>query len=106
MAKELPDIQITVLTNSIKAAMELSVKKQSTVISTGGCLLPKSLSFVGPLAESSLDEYHVNKAFMSCKGLHIDRGRSESNDQKERTKRNMINGEEVVCVMIEHPKFG
>jgi len=106
MAKELPDIQITVLTNSIKAAMELSVKKQITVISTGGSLLPKSLSFVGPLAESSLDEYHVNKAFISCKGLHIDRGLSESNEQQARIKKKMINGADMVCVMIDHTKFG
>lgn len=35
MAKELPDIKITVLTNSIKVATELSSKKQITVISTG-----------------------------------------------------------------------
>src|SRR5699024_6765680 len=106
MAKELPDIQITVLTNSIKAAMELSVKKQITVISTGGSLLPKSLSFVGPLAESSLDEYHVNKAFISCKGLHMDRGLSESNEQQARIKKKMINGGDIVCVMADHTKLG
>lgn len=106
MAKALPDIQITVLTNSIKAAMELSVKKQITVIATGGILLPKSLSFVGPLAESSLDDYHVNKAFISCKGLHIDRGMSESNEQQARMKKKMISGADSVCVMIDHTKFG
>src|SRR5699024_8012836 len=53
MAKTLPDIPLTVMTNSIKVAMELSKKKQIMVIATGGTLLSKSLSYVGPLAEAS-----------------------------------------------------
>jgi DeoR/GlpR family transcriptional regulator of sugar metabolism len=106
MAKSLPDVQMTVLTNSIKVTMELSSKKQITVISTGGTLLPKSLSFVGPLAESSLDVYHVNKAFISCKGLHIDRGISDSNEQQALVKEKMINSADYVCMMIDHTKFG
>src|SRR5699024_5851183 len=64
MTKELPDSDITVLTNSIKVATELSSKRNITVISTGGVLRTESLSFIGPLAESSLDYYHVNKAFI------------------------------------------
>lgn len=106
MAKALPDIQITVLTNSIKVAMELSTKKQITVISTGGFLLSKSLSFVGPLAESSLDTYHVNKAFISCKGLHINRGISESDEQQARVKEKMIDSADSIYIMIDHSKFG
>ncbi|MFD2922320.1 DeoR/GlpR family DNA-binding transcription regulator [Halobacillus naozhouensis] len=106
MAKALPDIQITVLTNSIKVAMELSSKKQVTVISTGGVLLPKSLSYVGPLAEASLDTYHVNKAFISCKGVHLERGISESNEQQARIKKKMIDSADVVFIMIDSSKFG
>ncbi|WP_080875922.1 DeoR/GlpR family DNA-binding transcription regulator [Oceanobacillus timonensis] len=106
MAKSLPDISLTVLTNSIKVAMELSTKKQITVVSTGGTLMPKSLSYVGPLAETSLDNYHVKKAFISCKGLHIDRGISESNEQQARIKKKMIESADKVYIMIDHSKFG
>src|SRR5690625_5851794 len=66
MAKELPDIEMTVLTNSIKVATELSTKRNIAVISTGGMLRNESLSFVWPLAETSLESYHVNKSFISC----------------------------------------
>lgn len=106
MAKALPDIPITVLTNSIKVAMELSAKKQITVISTGGTLLAKSLSFVGPLAETSLDIYHVNKAFISCQGLHLERGISESDEQQARIKKKMIESADSIYIMIDHSKFG
>ncbi|MGY0691460.1 DeoR/GlpR family DNA-binding transcription regulator [Virgibacillus sp. FSP13] len=106
MAKSLPNIPLTVLTNSIKVAMELSAKKQITVISTGGTLLSKSLSFVGPLAETSMETYHVNKAFISCKGLHLERGISESNEQQARMKKKMIESADTVYIMIDNSKFG
>lgn len=51
MASIIPDIPLTVLTNSIKVSLELSAKQQIEVISTGGILTAKSLSYVGPLAE-------------------------------------------------------
>ncbi|MDY0393657.1 DeoR/GlpR family DNA-binding transcription regulator [Virgibacillus halophilus] len=106
MAKALPDIPITVLTNSIRVATELSTKNQITVISTGGSLLSKSLSFVGPLAEASLDSYHVNKAFISCKGIHLKNGISDSNEQQAQIKRKMIECADTVYIMIDHSKFG
>jgi DeoR family fructose operon transcriptional repressor len=106
MAKILPDIPLTVLTNSIKAAVELSTKKQITVISTGGILSPRSLSYVGPLAETSLESYHVNKAFISCKGFHLKQGMSESNEAQARVKKKMISISDQVFAMIDHSKFG
>ncbi len=106
MAKELPDMDITVLTNSIKVATELSAKKEITVISTGGILRAESLSNVGPLAESSLESYHVNKAFISCKGLHLERGMSEANEQQARIKELMVNSADTVYVMVDYSKFG
>lgn len=106
MAKELPDVNITVLTNSIKVATELSTKKEITVISTGGILRPKSLSNVGPLAESSLESYHVNKAFISCKGFHLEHGLSEASEQQARIKELMVNSADTVYIMVDHSKFG
>ena len=106
MAKALPNIPITVVTNSIKVAMELSIKKEITVICTGGTLLSESLSFVGPITDISLDTYHVNKAFISCKGLHLTRGISESNEQQALIKKKMIDISDSVYIMLDHTKFG
>lgn len=106
MASELPDIPLTVLTNSIKAALELSGKNHIEVISTGGTLTSRSLSFVGPLAEQSLERYHVNKAFISCKGLHLDRGLSESNEMQARLKQKMMQISDRIFVLADSSKFG
>ncbi|MBB6672788.1 DeoR/GlpR family DNA-binding transcription regulator [Cohnella nanjingensis] len=106
MAREMPDIPLTVLTNSIKVAMELAAKEKIEVISTGGSLAQRSLSFVGPLAERSLDAYHVDKAFLSCKGVHLERGISESNELQARVKHKMVGMADQVVVLADASKFG
>lgn len=105
LAALLPDIPLTVITNSLKVALVLSEKKNVSVISTGGILVPNSLSFVGPLTEQALEEYHVNKAFVSCKGVHMERGISESNEMQARVKRKMVGMAEQVFVLADYSKF-
>ncbi|CAI6029866.1 DeoR/GlpR family DNA-binding transcription regulator [Cohnella sp. JJ-181] len=106
MAREMPDIPLTVLTNSIKVALELAGKEKIEVISTGGQLARRSLSYVGPLAERSLDAYHVDKLFLSCKGVHLERGISESNELQARIKHKMIGMADQVHVLADSSKFG
>lgn len=106
MAKELPDMPLTVLTNSIKVAIELSRKEQIKVISTGGSLLSQSLSFVGPLAERSLSIYHVNKAFLSCKGVHLEKGLSDFNELQALLKKQMMEIADETVLMVDSSKFG
>ncbi|MBB6735218.1 DeoR/GlpR family DNA-binding transcription regulator [Cohnella zeiphila] len=106
MAASMPDIPLTVLTNSIKVATELAVKEKIEVISTGGILAQRSLSFVGPLAERSLDAYYVDKAFFSCKGVHLERGISESNELQARIKQKMVGMADEVVLLADASKFG
>ncbi|MDB5051970.1 MAG: YulB [Bacilli bacterium] len=105
MAKWLPDLPLTVLTNSIKVLIELSKKPNVKVIATGGILSPNSLSFVGPLAVNSLSQYHVDKAFISCKGVHLDRGISESNELQALVKQSMISMADEVFLVADYSKF-
>ncbi len=105
MASSMPNIRLTVLTNSIKVATELANKDRVTVISTGGILSPRSLSFVGPSAERALDLYHVNKAFLSCKGLHMQKGITESNELQALVKRKMIEISDERYLLIDYSKF-
>ncbi|SDN19869.1 transcriptional regulator, DeoR family [Paenibacillus sp. yr247] len=106
MAKLIPDMPLTIITNSMKVALEVSGKEKIQVISTGGLLSPKSLSYVGPLAERSLDMYHVHKLFLSCKGVHIQRGISESSELQALIKRKMISIADETYLLADHSKFG
>lgn len=105
IARYLPDQPLTVLTNSIKVALELASKEKIQVISTGGILLPNSLSYAGPLTERSLDTYHVDKMFFSCKGLHLSKGISESNELEAIIKRKMIGLSDEVYLLADYSKF-
>lgn len=106
MAKRLPDIPLTVLTNSMKVAMELVNREKVSVIAVGGSLLQKSLSFVGPQTNNALESYHVNKAFISCQGIHIERGISDSNEMQALVKKKMIEISDEIYLLADYTKFG
>lgn len=106
MARLLPDIPLTVLTNSVKVVLELSTKEKIQTISTGGLLQPSSLSYVGPLTERSLESYHVDKMFLSCKGVHLDQAITESNELQAIVKRKMIAQADTVYLLADYSKFG
>ena len=106
MASILPDIPLTVVTNSIKVALELSSKEKVQVISSGGQLAARSLSYVGPMAERSLEPYYVDKAFISCKGVHLERGISESNELQAMVKQRMIKQSDRVYLLSDNSKIG
>jgi DeoR/GlpR family transcriptional regulator of sugar metabolism len=106
MSKRLPDIPLTVLTNSMKVAMELANREKVTVITVGGTMLQKSLSFVGPQTNNALEYYHVNKAFISCQGIHAERGISDSNEMQALVKKKMIEISDTVYLLADYSKFG
>lgn len=106
IAHMLPDMPLTVLTNSIKVALELSAKEKIQVISTGGMLRANSLSYVGFLAEQNMDHYHVDKVFFSCKGLHLDKGISEASESQARIKQKMLAIADCVYLLADFSKFG
>ena len=106
MAKRLPDIPLTVLTNSMKVAMELVNREKISVITVGGSLLQKSLSFVGPQTNNALDYYHVNKAFISCQGIHAQRGISDSSEMQALVKKKMIEIADEIYLLADYTKFG
>lgn len=106
MAKILPDKPLTVVTNSLKVTMELANREKISVISIGGTLLPKSLSFIGPQTTDALEYYHVNKAFISCQGIHPARGLSDSNEMQALVKKKMTKISDEVYLLADCSKFG
>lgn len=105
-ASLLPDMEMTVITNSVKVALELAPKEKIELISTGGWLHRKSLSYMGALAERALESYHVDKAFISCRSVHLERGMSDSNEQHASLKMKMIQIAEQAILLADSSKFG
>lgn len=97
---------IVVITHAIKPVMALIGCSDITVICTGGTLQSRTLSFVGPLVENVLANYNIKKAFISCKGITLEEGITESTELQARVKAEMLRAAKERIVLADHDKFG
>lgn len=104
LAKVLHDFPITIITNSLLIAYELSSKKKINVILTGGNLTHSSLSLVGLATVRSIQNYHIKKMFFSCKGFDKEWGISDSNEQQAAVKRAVIDMSDKKILLMDYSK--
>ena len=76
------------------------------VISTGGIYEPRSRSYIGLPAESTLRKFNITRMFFSCKGVHVERGISESNSRQAAFKERVIACSEEICLLADSTKIG
>lgn len=102
------NIQMTILTNSIKVLQEYTQyrKDNVTVICTGGVFNKSNLSLSGTVSDKSSREFFPNKAFLSCHGISSEHGFTDGNLLEVGFKRDMIRLAEKVYFLIDHTKFG
>ncbi|MDK2799260.1 MAG: hypothetical protein PWP27_2376 [Clostridiales bacterium] len=99
LAQILPDIDISVITNDINIAYELSHKEKINLILTGGTQRKGSYSLVGPETERFYEAYNVQKLFLSTSGIHLEQGLSVSNTIEAHIKKKIIScAQEVICL--------
>ena len=96
---------LTVITNSIEIILELQDTEGWTVLSTGGRLKPESLAFVGNQTIDMLQKYHVDKAIISCKGLDIQNGITDSSEFHALTKQTMLSCAAQKILAIDSSKM-
>lgn len=106
LARILPDIPLTVVTNSLPVTLHLWGRTHTHVLSTGGQLDSTSRSWLGSFAEDMLDRININKFFMSSVGIDLARGLSEIDDSQSRVKRRFMDSAEEVILLADHSKFG
>lgn len=96
---------ITVITNSIEIIIELSDVTDWRIISTGGTLKESSLDLIGPNSIKTIQSYHVDKAVISCKGLDLERGLTDSNELQAEVKKTMYSSSKKKILAIDSTKF-
>lgn len=106
LAQALPDRDWTVLTNAYRVVWELSTRRQMRVIHVGGRVVLESFSCVGPAAEKMLDDFRVDKAFFSCRGIDLDFGLSEASELQATLKQRVLRIAARRILMADHTKFG
>ena len=100
---ESPDV--TIVTNSTEVFHEFQ-QSAFQIISTGGEFNKKSLSLQGQLAKSNIAKYNVHLALISCKGLSLEKGVLDSNEEEAEIKKAMLTQAEEVALLVDSSKFG
>lgn len=105
IAKRIRAKDVTLITNSIDIASELSKNKDIEVIVTGGALRVSTRAMVGSITESVLRNFRVDKAFLGANGISIEEGITTPNLVEAQTKKVMMNHAKKVIIVADSSKF-
>ncbi len=96
---------ITLVTNSVEILVDAPIKPDWKIISTGGELIQSSLSLVGSAAEDTVKTYHADIALISCKGIDMATGLTDTNDHNARIKKAFMKSAKKVMLGVDSTKF-
>lgn len=106
IAKNLHNFKnLTIVTNAINIAVELSNYNRFTVILLGGHLRESSLSTVGPLAESSLKIFYCDKLFLGVDSFNLEKGVSTPNIEEANINQTMMSMSKETIAVFDSSKF-
>lgn len=106
VAKNLHKFQnLTIVTNAIDIALEVSKYDRFNVILLGGHLRESSLSTVGPLAESVLKVCYCDKLFLGVDSFSIEKGISTPNLEEANINQTMISMAKECIAVFDSSKF-
>ena len=95
----------TIVTNSLSVASAL-FQRRCKVILLGGELRSKSMDLVGPAAEKTLEEYHVEWLISGCDGAFADYGFYTSDVSLSNLEKKTISIADRSAIVTESGKFG
>jgi DeoR family fructose operon transcriptional repressor len=107
LAQRLPrDAELHAIVNALPIGSELTSRSGVTTTLIGGTLRPTSLSASGPLAETMLRRLFADTAFISARGLSLERGLTEANPAESALKEIMIANATRVVALVDSSKLG
>lgn len=97
---------LTIVTNSLSTANEISMHPQLRVMMTGGLVRSSSYELVGGLAERSFDAINIGTAFLGADGVSLKGGITTHDEIEARTNAAMIRSSERTIVVADSSKVG
>ena len=101
----LEELPINVLTNSLEVMNGLVDKKNVTLFSTGGCWDSENCAFMGNTAVHSLGQFHLDKAFISCRALSMERGISDKTEAESEIRKTIVESSNEVYLLADSTKI-
>jgi DeoR/GlpR family transcriptional regulator of sugar metabolism len=106
MAPHLAGIEpLTVVTNALNVALEISTKTNARVILLGGNFSRESSSTLGSLAENTLRELLVQKAFLGTQAFDLEHGFTDTTLEIAQIKRAMIKAARRTILLTDASKL-
>lgn len=99
------DTTLTIVTNAINIAHELTVRSQFQLLVLGGAVRPASYELIGPLAERNLAEMTLDEVILSANGLSPLSGASCNNLGEAAIGRQMAARSKHVTLVLDSSKF-
>ncbi len=96
---------ITVVTNSLQAALELASKGPKLILA-GGELRRLSQTMVGAMTRFLLEQFHFDKAFMGTLGLSVEEGLTTTAPDEAFTKELVMRRAQEVILLADSGKQG
>lgn len=102
-----PRYQVTIITNSIRLLLDASLQDHSnlTLISLGGIFRASNYSLTGIMANEWINNFRPHKVFLSCYGVNVKEGITDSSVYEVDVKRLMMEKAQEVYVLADATKF-
>jgi len=97
--------RLTILTNSMTIAHELSDMQDYTIIFAGGIMRNRELCTVGDFTENFISQFHIDTFFMSISGISLTKGLTDYGAGELQVKKKMIEIAQHRIVLADSSKF-
>jgi DeoR family transcriptional regulator of aga operon len=101
-----PGANVTVVTNTVNVAMELSHRDDVRVFVTGGFLTGGWFSLVGPATTQALSQFFVDKVFLGVNGIDAQKGLTSLHPEEAAIIQVMVRQAKQRIVVADHTKLG
>jgi len=97
---------LTVVTNAVNIATELTVRDQIKTVVTGGVARPNSYELTGPFATAVLEDVILDLAIIGVEGLDPRLGAAARHEDEAQVNRLLAERAKRVVVVATGDKFG
>jgi DeoR family transcriptional regulator of aga operon len=96
---------LTIVTNALNISGELAIRRDLTLVVTGGTARPESYELVGPLADENLARFNLDVAFVGVDGISVSAGLTTHHETEAHTNRTMIDRARRTVVVADSSKL-
>jgi DeoR family transcriptional regulator of aga operon len=97
---------VTIVTNAVNIANELTVRPQVKVVMTGGVARTASYELIGPLAQRTLEDLSLDMAILGVNGIDPGYGASAHHEGEAAINALMATRARTVVVVADSSKLG